>query len=199
MSTRRRTTRTTRTKPYYRRRSTTSSDTLTGGTKDVNPQWFKGYITESGADTCTEKEFQLPITRIPTASKVTIIEVLKIRATNKTDNVVPEIATAIQDIMIAFSTASHGTTPVKPDTGDVFGYLRQSTLALTSGIGTYNGVMEQDLTDGAGHGILIATDKMYVQLDSLATTKTLSFSIEMLYRFKTVGMREYVGIVQSQQ
>lgn len=57
-----------------------------------------------------------------------------------------------------------------------------------------------DLTDGAGHGILIATDQIYIACSESgysASPNTLSYKI--MYRLKTVGLTEYVGMVQSQQ
>ena len=69
-----------------------------------------------------------------------------------------------------------------------------------------HGPIEVDLTDGDGHGVLIATDQVTVQARYNASEPTADipnqqFNIEMkiLYRFKQVGVLEYVGIVQSQQ
>jgi len=65
-----------------------------------------------------------------------------------------------------------------------------------------------DLTDGAGHGILIATDQIFLtQQTSLAclTASGTADSItgfvqaDLIYRFKEVKLQEYIGIVQSQQ
>lgn len=56
-----------------------------------------------------------------------------------------------------------------------------------------------DLTDGAGHGILIATDQIFVQMKSQATGTANSAYIKLCYRWKNVGLSEYIGIVQSQQ
>lgn len=58
--------------------------------------------------------------------------------------------------------------------------------------------VEVDLTDGAGHGVLVATDKIYLSVVSESTGNTNDVICRMLYRYKTVGITEYVGIVQSQ-
>lgn len=68
-----------------------------------------------------------------------------------------------------------------------------------------------DLTDGAGHGILIATDNIYLNAlvayvdadTSAAYAGAPSFifaasNCELIYRFKAVTLQEYIGIVQSQ-
>lgn len=61
--------------------------------------------------------------------------------------------------------------------------------------------IEFDLTDGAGHGILVAVDKFYAQIHStyVAWGGTGGIDFKFLYRFKKVSLAEYVGIVQSQQ
>lgn len=175
-----------------------SRDRLTGGTKDVNPQWFKGQITQSAADTTTSSDFQLPITRIPSANKVTIIEVLKILATPETYPWVT--AVELQEVEIAFCTRDFAANAAEWDEGTVFAHARVDHGVLGAAGGYQaKGDVEIDLSDGAGHGVLVATDKLYVQVRSAATTKTQKWNFALLYRFKTVGMREYVGIVQSQQ
>lgn len=64
-----------------------------------------------------------------------------------------------------------------------------------------------DLTDGAGHGILIATDNIFLVVQGLltsygaATTGAIQAfaQADLIYRFKEVALAEYIGIVQSQQ
>lgn len=55
-----------------------------------------------------------------------------------------------------------------------------------------------DLTDGAGHGILIATDQLFLQIASNSTTIANEVAFKILYRWKNVPLSEYIGIVQSQ-
>lgn len=63
------------------------------------------------------------------------------------------------------------------------------------------------MTDGAGHGVLVATDNIYLTLQT-ALSSVIGSSVggiqgfgeaAILYRFKEVGLAEYIGIVQSQQ
>lgn len=181
-------------------------DTLTGGTKDVNPQWYKGYVTLSAADTISEANFQLPITRIPTANKVTIIEVLKVQVEFPSHlNTAAAATQGTYEQQVNFSTTSLGTAAMATiDNRNVFAKLSRWMQKAFTAAGSYavsdEPIKTLDLTDGAGHGLLIASDKLYVQADSTLETADIdSFKFALLYRFKTVGMREYVGIVQSQQ
>ena len=56
-----------------------------------------------------------------------------------------------------------------------------------------------DLTDGTGHGILIATDNIYVTCSESGYAAAHPIAFKLLYRLKTVSLSEYVGMVQSQQ
>jgi len=74
--------------------------------------------------------------------------------------------------------------------------------AFTAGGSTY--WFEQEpfrhtLSDSAGHGVLIATDNIYVQIKSQNTVSTNDVRLKIFYRWKNVGLQEYIGIVQSQQ
>jgi hypothetical protein len=56
------------------------------------------------------------------------------------------------------------------------------------------------LTDSNGHGLLVATDQLFMNVDTQNTAqKTFSAVARVGYRFKDVGLTEYIGIVQSQQ
>lgn len=68
------------------------------------------------------------------------------------------------------------------------------------------GIDIHDLTDGAGHGLLVATDSIWLtQYLSIAAAGSIGFTssigtiAEIIYRFKKVTLQEYIGIVQSQQ
>lgn len=56
-----------------------------------------------------------------------------------------------------------------------------------------------DLTDGAGHGILIATDQIFWQVFSNSFAAAIGVEVKIMYRMKNISLQEYIGIVQSQQ
>lgn len=70
--------------------------------------------------------------------------------------------------------------------------------ALNPLIMQWNRVFRKDLTDGAGHGYLVATDSIFARLSSTLTGLTNTADVRLLYRFKEVPLAEYIGIVQSQ-
>jgi len=56
-----------------------------------------------------------------------------------------------------------------------------------------------DCTDGAGHGILVATDSIFISCSQIGYTAAAPIAFKIMYRLKTVSLTEYIGIVQSQQ
>ena len=73
---------------------------------------------------------------------------------------------------------------------------------LETPVGTANNVnypQIYDLRDGVGHGVIIATDTMFLTFGGTPTAAALGVTAKILYRMINVGIMEYVGIVQSQQ
>lgn len=81
------------------------------------------------------------------------------------------------------------------------------TAGATTGGGSqiydFNLSEYDDLTDEAGHGILVATDNIFINAYARASTSGGVTSPEAVatlhYRLKEVALQEYIGIVQSQQ
>ena len=180
-----------------------TKDTLTGGTGDVSPQYLSATFTLSAANTATEATVPLPVQRMqgPAPQKATIIEVLKIFYN------LPELdATAAVETFytarLAICTSS--TTPVATlaNPKSIFYAERKAHKAFTAA-GTYETVYDDprtfDCTDGAGHGILVATDNLFLQGVTVGYTAAAIFDLKIMYRWKTVSLAEYIGIVQSQQ
>ena len=179
-------------------------ESLTGGTGDVNPQFLHGQVVQSGADTTTTTQFALPISKVQSGgSQATIIELLKIFV----DFPAFPAAAAGQAVMtqaINFTTVTFGTTAAEFNEPNMFGRLQlESHNSFTAAGSMYNlyngGPYVLDLTDGAGHGILLATDNIFAQAATASTGNTNTIRFKFLYRFKKVGLLEYIGIVQSQQ
>ena len=187
------------------RKRVATGDQLTGGTKDVNPQYMHGILTLSAANTTTEVTQGTPIVRVGPQSggEAVIMEILKIFVDHANNDATNAAATAFNQTLF-FGTTSAGTTTRTFDDPRVFAMYRHGTFASFTAAGTglqdiFNEPGVVDLTDGAGHGILVATDNIYVQGSSAAMTGAGVFRWKILYRFKRVSLVEYIGIVQSQQ
>lgn len=185
--------------------SSSYGDQLTGGTRDVNPQFMSGSITLSAANTLTEVTQGTPIVRVgpQTGGEAIIMEVLKVYVDLPTIDQDNAAATA-RLASVRFATKSFGSTAMTLGDPTVFAMAQQQVRNAFTAAGT--GMLENqlnpqeiDLTDGAGHGILVATDNIYVQASTSGQSAASTFYWKILYRFKRVSLVEYIGIVQSQQ
>jgi len=188
---------------------------LTGGTGDVNPQWLgTGDLTFTGTtpvNSVIAIAIPLPIQRLNQAGKAQVLEVLKV----------------MWRMSIPFNAASLGlnnwggnaylTTSQlladidainAPKTGKCIDFETEFLSIYQSHITPDTIVVQSDdrpvthdLTDGAGHGVLVGTDVIYLNLWVPTGFTNISTAVQarILYRFKDVSLAEYIGIVQSQQ
>ena len=181
-----------------------SSSSLTGGTGDVNPQWLNLFSTNNPGTSYTEGGFPIPIQRLPDSGKAQVMEILKVEwGLGAQVNVMAVTAAAWFSAYL--TTRSFGTT-------EPTGALQNGTVISKWNINYYFGsgvgvtaLLEtpkiNDLTDGAGHGILVATDNIYLGYIASAAAEPIAgtFTCRVLFRWKNVSLAEYIGIVQSQQ
>lgn len=174
-------------------------DQLTGGTGDVNPQEFVfPLLTQTAADTPTIKSIPLPIPRYPQQSgKQIVIELLWVQF----NFIVLGAAAAAQNLYMGLTT--NPTVPANITTAllDPRVLANYLTAYLFAAGGSFEVPVEHevDLTDNAGHGVLVATDNLYGTILSTGTNAANNGVIRFGYRFKEVALSEYIGIVQSQQ
>lgn len=189
-----------------RKRSATG-DALTGGTNDVNGQYISGAVTVGTGGAAVELTLGTPIVRVGQSNPnhAIIMEILKLYVDiPDTDN---ENATA-DTFLGAFSMStatSGGTAAILPLSAPrcLASMSLSQTMAFTAaGTGLLHYAENPkvwDFTDGAGHGILVATDNLFLQAQAGTRAAGFDFNFKILYRFKKVSLVEYIGIVQSQQ
>lgn len=180
-------------------------DTLTGGTHDVNPQFMNIVVTNTtGVNTGAVTTYVLPKSPITQNGRAQIIEILKIFWENG-----PMLHTDAQfSQSLAVCTANPGTAAaVLLSDPKCLALLRTESVSTTASQWTENDrIKVTDLTDGAGHGVLVATDNLFVQnwqgnqalTMGSAVDPPLYPSVKILYRYKNVSVQEYIGIVQGQ-
>lgn len=192
------------------------SDTLTGGSRDVNPQILAtpAVIVPAtvGLNVFSHASIpiSLPISRLPArGTKATIIELLKVYfdLPSLTDEWPTGSTTKRHTVLLSTSdfgqnVAQNTSVGTTHPSILAFGQLtaRGAFTAGGSYATSWTEPLVVDLTDGAGHGVLIATDTIYLtgQTSNGSTAIALHSSAKLLYRFKEVGLTEYIGIVQSQ-
>lgn len=190
-----------------KRNAVSYGDQLTGGTRDVNPQFLSGTIATAVANTAVELTLGTPIVRVGSdnSGHATIMEVLKIFVDLPTVDT-EAAAAAPHGSTFSISTTSSGATPAVVTLDNPRGLafaqhvVRNAfTAAGTGMLDIVNDTYEIDLTDGAGHGVLVATDNLFIQFTTVGFAAVNRANFKILYRFKKVSLVEYIGIVQSQQ
>lgn len=187
-------------------------DTLTGGTRDVNPQVLNVSLQQFAALTEATVVIPVPIARIgPKQDKVVVMELTKIVWMLNT----PTFATTTAAVRVVQAVLSTAVIPP--------GQLASFRAAMTNPAvidGIQSGIVTaqpnafgnalwdlievdpvyHDLTDGAGHGILVAVDQMHLTMfvQSPGDPTLYSTGVKIYYRFKEVSLVEYIGIVQQQ-
>lgn len=178
------------------------ADQLTGGTGDVSPQYFVQTVVLSAANTFTQIESGLPNIRLPVRKgKSIVMELLKIRVTHPVIDTAPAAGGTIFQSTWQIGTISEAAFN-SPDPRVIATSQRESRGAFTAaGSFEYAEWLTEaiDLTDGAGHGILVATDAIFIGASTAGFTGAGTFVARIMYRFKEVSLEEYIGIVQSQQ
>src|SRR3546814_11272752 len=77
----------------------------------------------------------------------------------------------------------------------VIGFIALDGIFSTAaGFALTSRVNEFDLTDGSGRGILVATDSLYLNLNTVNTGRINYVHAKIIYRLKNVTLQEYVVI-----
>ena len=176
---------------------------ITGGTKDVNPQFVSGSVTLGAANTYKQETVPTPIVKVgQTQGSAVILEILKVMVDGP-DVDLDNAAATTRTATLQFTTNSQSAiAPFSLST--MFAYYSKATRNAFTAAGT--GILYDetspyvlDLTDGAGHGVLVASDNIFIGGVTSGYTGAATFTYKILYRFKRVSLVEYIGIVQSQQ
>lgn len=177
-------------------------DQLTGGTGDISPQLLTMNLTMSAANTLTTLEQPLPINRFKEKSgRVVAVEALKIYWDLGEPDANPAAGGSIVVISANLSTAIPANTGGTDSR--VFSQVQKTVRGAFTAAGSYGMCYYDptviDLTDGAGHGVVLATDNIFLSVNSAGFAAASTVTAKLLYRFKEISLQEYIGIVQSQQ
>lgn len=189
-----------------RRRYTGTRDRLTGGTKDVNPQIVRLDCIMDTANTTQTFEFQLPTSPVSQVSsnRANTIEIFRIYCWFFTPWTEPANANWHEASQVcAVTTRSHGTTDVHPGDSDCIALFDKKYIGAFSANGSLISEVADpkimEFTDHAGHGMVIATDKLYVQLQNAdCNAMKTRCQLHVHYRYKAVSIYEYIGVVTGQ-
>lgn len=125
-------------KPMAKRRRTNYGNTLTGGTADVNPQFYHGKVTQSGNDTTTSTAFIVPVPRFgTTANKSVVVEILKVFSEMTLFDVVGAAAETVKTMSWYMSTKFHDDTPIYAESADVFCWDLETSFGAFTALGIF--------------------------------------------------------------
>lgn len=183
-----------------------TSRTLTGGSGDIKPQYMKfAGVTPAAAQYGIET-IQLPRPRITSRNKRAIVyEFLKVYFYPN----ISQLADTAQTQYMAISTSALnrsggdactlGTIVLDMQRPAVIAQcIKQNNLA-TNGATSSVYPHTVDLTDGAGNGVLVATDALFLIVGDVGGAGAGTGVCTVLYRLTEISITEYLGIVQSQQ
>jgi len=191
-----------------KRRGISARDkSLTGGSGDVKPQMLARGITQATANTSFSLQIQLPVPRIVpqggTNQVATIVEVLKVwfwyNATNDQQFQAWSwlSTTSLRGSGLTTITLAAEMLNTFADPAIIAVWSNNSKVTTSGGVNNFYPQMI-DLTDGAGNGILVATDSLFFECNTDNSAQIDPFGFRMLYRTYEAGILEYVGIAQSQ-
>lgn len=182
-----------------------SGAALGGGTGDVKPQFLTLTSGDQAPDTFNVVTFALPVPRFGTMkSKATVFEILSLDW-----YLAPALLTDGVHAMFGYLTTSPNRSDTEPfilqdiaiDVArpQTFGAVGENNILIVQGGLNASFPQHVDLTDGAGNGILIATDSLSMVMGNVDNSANAISVVKVKYRLTNVGISEYVGIVQSQQ
>jgi len=164
-------------------------DTLTGGTRDVNPQYLTVQVVESAANTFTQATMALPTLRGEIGrGKYQVIELL-----NTVIDLTPGDGATGSGRAVQLTTSTQ-TGIIELTDPDLVDEYRDDIIITTSGLYAPERPIIHDFTDKAGHGIIIATQNMFVGIQGTSQTNGLTARVRIYYRFKNISVDEFVGL-----
>lgn len=167
------------------------ADSLTGGTHDVNPQTLGGRILLTAANTFSQSTIPVPVMRVGMSSQLAqVIEALWIEF-DQSD--FEDFDNAEEGVEMQLTTVSKNANVLVDDV-DIIAKWSFTTCFLTSGLALRPDITKIDLTDGAGHGLIIATPNIFFGANSTGLAAAGTAAFRMGYRFKNVSLQEYVGL-----
>lgn len=178
-------------------------DVLTGGSGDVNPQTMVISTGNVAGVAVQQTVSGLPIPRLPIKEgKSLVMEITDIKFASTGVAAAVGVATTYAMFLTTDPTQNGLTLEnMINNPRTIAEWMFQTTVAAApTSFETIQLTYKEDMTDAAGHGFLVATDNLFMNVVvNQAGSQLLKPTCTISYRFKEVSLQEYIGIVQSQQ
>lgn len=172
----------------------------TGGTGDIKPQYLTVSSGTNGINLYAVNQVALPVPRFGSQQgRTTVVEILSVDwylgALNLLDGG-----------HSAWAFLTTGSDRTAADVAAVIDLAEDIRDPLTFALVVAGGSdahkfmpIHFDLTDNNGNGMVVATDKLFVVYGDRDNDAASEAIAKIKYRLVNIGMKEYIGIVQSQQ
>jgi hypothetical protein len=182
---------------------------VTGGTGDYHPQLMRAWGVTSAADTFTLVTLQVPRPNVIGNSSKVVMEILRVKhfrpvpLSNLTlcGCAILSGTPNLTDPGNYLSTQANDTKLKKlftdPRTISTDQFYFGNVNNTVQGNGEIELEHDDDRSDARGFGYLYPGDNLYWYIDTAGLGSVGAFGIEILYRWKRVGVNEYLGMVTN--
>lgn len=169
---------------------------------DKYPDFFDCVAFQSSAGEPIDTNVSVPILRTPVSGgKAWVVEILW---TELYYTWLASMGTTVTNtIIVAWDTVPHVHADIYANFIDQ-GFMGSFKVSWPANPATpisyakHNVPHIQNFTEQQGHGVLVATDKIYVAARTDGLQNPGGFRLRFYFRHAQVGMNEFIGIVQSQ-
>ncbi|GAH95050.1 unnamed protein product [marine sediment metagenome] len=161
---------------------------------DVYPQWLDFEVLQTGTNIWTVEAIPLPVPRLrrEVGDQVQLIEILKVILSPNLNEI-----TDGSRVSLKLMTRNWESDPKEGPT-TVFTVSLEPEVMGTEASHVAVEPYMYDLTDGMGHGYLVAVDTLYLGCASGGMTTPTGGSGRIYWRYVTVNLAEFMGLIQSQ-
>lgn len=174
------------------------SEDLTGGTRMVNPRYLRLFVQQTGAAFTVQRFPTNVAANIDNENGIVhVMEVLKVKWELQDP---PTIQNSVA-FEIAGGLTYNNTTGepnlLTPSTISVRKIWGSALVSTQSYAALLEGVWVDDLTDGAGHGWLVAAEDLFVTASTTNYASNVRWNVLLEFRWKAVPMMEYIALKES--
>jgi len=173
-------------------------------TGDINPQYLVADVVLGAFNDYAVGSFPLPVARIGgSKTKAIVFEILRVDWYFGIEDQADLIHTQACYLTTSPDHSDGDTSTLATIGADMARPQNFANVVSRKDLVVQGGTMENqpwsiDTSDGAGNGMLVATQNLTMVFADVDSTGVSSCSVHILYRLVEVGIQEYVGIVQSQ-
>jgi hypothetical protein len=172
--------------------------------RDLYPQLLSATLATSAADVTTSVEVKLPISNQASANasgRAQALEILKVYISFPSISTGLQIATQAASLnrLVALSTRNHGTV-IAPgsDPHVIMNFADAKNFGTDVGEVYLPDSFVVDLSDGAGHGVLVGGSSLFLQYKTTGFGVVDTVDIKIMYRTTNVDSWEWFGMLAQQ-